>query len=192
MKKQCITLILDSIIYLLLAITSLTSAIACGPTPQKVVKEIMIKADAATVWQVLKQFEAIAQWHQDVKTSELIQKKDEEGATATYRLIKLKSGVKFEEKRRDTPELEMKLDSTMTQGDLAVSNYRSVMQVKAGPITSENAGQTIVTWTARFNNQANTLDAPAGQDNATALRAINVFYDDGLTSLKNFIENGHQ
>ena len=108
------------------------SAFACGPTPQKVVKDMVIKADAATVWQVIKQFDAIAQWHPDVRMSGLLQKLDEQGASATFRLITLKNGLKIEEKRRETADLEMKLDVQITQGDFPVSNYRGVMQVKAG------------------------------------------------------------
>ena len=78
----------------------------------------------------------------------------------------------------------MKLDYQMSQGDFPVSNYRGVMQVRAGA----TAGETIVSWTGRFNNKANTLDAPAGQDNAIAIHAINQFYDDGLAGLKKMIE----
>ena len=161
------------------------SAFACGPTPQKVVKDMVIKADAATVWQVIKQFDAIAQWHPDVRMSGLLQKLDEQGASATFRLITLKNGLKIEEKRRETADLEMKLDVQITQGDFPVSNYRGVMQVKAGV----TAGEAIVTWTGRFNNKANTLAAPAGQDNAAALSAVNAFYDNGLAGLKVFIES---
>ena len=165
---------------------SITNAFACGPTPQKVVKEITIKADAATVWQVVKQFDAIAQWHPDVQTSVQLQKLDDEGATANFRLVTLKNGLKLEEKRRDTADADMKLDYQMSQGDFPVSNYRGVMQVKPGEV----AGETIVSWTGRFNNKANTLDAPAGQDNPTAIHAIEAFYDDGLSGLKAMIEGG--
>lgn len=159
---------------------------ACGPTPQKVVKEITIKSDAATVWHVVKQFDAIAQWHPDVKTSVQLQKLDDEGATANFRLITLKNGLKLEEKHRETPDADMKLDYQMSQGDFPVSNYRGVMQVKPGAVADE----TIVTWTGRFNNKANTLAAPAGQDNPTAIHAVEAFYDDGLAGLKAMIESG--
>ena len=181
MKK--LTLIISAC--LMLSVTYSISALACGPTPQKVVKDIVIKADAATVWQLVKQFDAIAQWHPDVKMSGLLQKLDEDGASATFRLITLKNGLKIEEKRRETPDLEMKLDVQMPQGDFPVSNYRGVMQVKASAI----AGESIVTWTGRFNNKANTLAALAGQDNAAALSAVNAFYENGLAGLKVFIES---
>lgn len=160
------------------------NALACGPTPQKVVKEITIKADAKTVWAVIDKFDAIALWHPDVQTSVSVQKIDEDGNAESNRVIKLKSGVILEEKRRLTPNAQMKLDYQMTGGDFLVSNYRGVMQVKVGNAN----GETIVSWTGRFNNKANTLAAPVGQDNDAAISAISTFYDDGLAGLKAFIE----
>lgn len=157
---------------------------ACGPTPQKVVKEIIIKGDPKTVWAVIDKFDAIALWHPDVQSSTMIQKTDEDGNAESDRVIKLKSGVTLEEKRRTTPNTQMKLDYQMTGGDFLVSNYRGVMQVKEG----NSNGETIVTWTGRFNNKANTLAAPVGQDNDAAISAVSTFYEDGLEGLKNFIE----
>ena len=160
------------------------NAFACGPTPQKVVKEITIKADPKTVWAVMDKFDAIALWHPDVQSSVMIQKTDEDGNAESDRVIKLKSGLTIEEKRRTTPNTQMKLDYQMTAGDFLVSNYRGVMQVKEG----NTNGETIVTWTGRFNNKANTLAAPVEQDNDAAILAISTFYDDGLKGLKTFIE----
>ncbi len=172
------------VVFFALMFAVVFNVFACGPTPQKVVKEITIKADPASVWQVVKQFDAIAQWHPDVQSSVELQKLDDEGLTANFRLITLKSGLKLEEKRRETPDADMKLDYQMSQGDFPVSNYRGVMQVKPGTVT----GETVVSWIGRFNNKANTLDAPAGQDNPTAIHAVEAFYGDGLAGLKAMIE----
>ncbi len=180
MKK----LIPQALLCSMFVLATITNVFACGPTPQKVVKEITIKADSTTVWQVIKQFDAIAQWHPDVQTSVSLKKLDDEGESASFRLVTLKNGLKLEEKRRDTADAEMKLDYQMSQGDFPVSNYRGVMQVKPAAVT----GETIVSWTGRFNNKANILDAPAGQDNPAAIHAIEAFYDDGLAGLKTMIE----
>ena len=83
------------------------------------------------------------------------------------------------------PGGEMKLDYQMTDGDFPVSNYRGVMQVKAGATPKE----TTVTWLGRFNNQANMLDAPEGKDNAAAIAAITAFYEHGLAGLKTYAES---
>ncbi len=45
-----------------------------------------------------------------------------------------------------------------------------------------------MTWTGRFYNKANKVDAPAGEDNATAVKAIEGVYDAGLPNLKKVIE----
>ena len=74
-----------SITFILIAFT--LNTFACGPTPQKVVKEITIKADTKTVWEIIDRFDAIALWHPDVQSSVLVQKIDEEGNPATHRLI---------------------------------------------------------------------------------------------------------
>lgn len=161
------------------------NAFACGPTPQKVVKEITIKADAKSVWEIIDRFDAISQWSPDVQSSTLVKKMDDEGAPATFRTITFKNGSTLEEKRRTIANGQMKLDYQMSNGDFPVSNYRGVMQVKEGDVK----GETIVTWTGRFNNKANTLAAPPGQDNETAINAISSFYDNSLAGLKAFAEN---
>jgi mxaD protein len=43
---------------------------AHGPTPQKAVESIIIHAPVSKVWSLVKQFDAIANWHADLKKSE--------------------------------------------------------------------------------------------------------------------------
>ena len=159
-------------------------AFACGPTPQKVLKKVTINATTEQVWRILDRFDAIAEWHPDVEKSASVQKFGEDADTP-HRLITLKNGQTLEEKRRMLPTGEMKLDYQMTDGDFPVSNYRGVMQVKAGATPKE----TTVTWLGRFNNQANMLDAPEGKDNAAAIAAITAFYEHGLAGLKTYAES---
>ena len=156
---------------------------ACGPTPQKVLQKVTIKAPPEQVWRILDRFDGVAAWHPDVEKSTSVQKFGED-ADAPHRLVTLKDGRTLEEKRRVLPAGEMKLDYQMTDGDFPVSNYRGVMQVKAGATPNE----TIVTWLGRFNNQANMLDAPEGKDNATAIAAVTAFYEHGLDGLKAYAE----
>lgn len=171
----------------LLACMALTAQ-AHGPSGQKVVKEVIIKAAPEKVWQAIKQFDAIRQWHPDIAKLVLDNRVDKEtGNTLPHRAITLTSGLTLLEKLREANDEEMKLDYKLVDGaesTIAVSNYRSVMQVKAGP----SAGETSVIWTARFYNKANTMEAPAGQDNPAANAAINAFYNTGAEGLKVFIE----
>ncbi|PPD55195.1 MAG: MxaD protein, partial [Methylotenera sp.] len=85
-------------------------------------------------------------------------------------------------------DANMKVDYKMLESKestIPVSNYRTVMQVKAGATPQES----ILTITARFYNKANSMEAPPGLDNPTANKAINELYDAAMVSLKKFLEN---
>lgn len=160
-------------------------AAAHGPSPQKVVKEVVIKAEPAKLWAVLKDFGSIAQWHPAVSAVKLEERKDTESdAVLTHRILTLKDGGSIVEKLRESNDAEMKVDYKMVEGTIPVSNYRAVMQVKAGT----SAGESILTWTGRFYNKANSMEAKPGEDNPTANAAINGIYDAGIDGLKKLLE----
>lgn len=160
------------------------SAIAHGPSGQKVVKEFGVNAEPAKVWSLLKDFGAIQQWHPDVVSVKVETKADvDSGKTLLHRLVTLKDGTAFLEKLREVSDAEMKLDYKMVDGPestIAVSNYRTVAYVKQGASPKES----IVTLTARFYNKANTMEAPPGADNPAANKAINELYDAAAKGLK--------
>ncbi len=161
------------------------SAHAHGPSPQKVVKEVVIKAEPAKVWAALKDFGGIHKWHPALADTRLEQRKDTESdATLTHRILTLKDGGSIVEKLREANDADMKLDYKMVEGTIPVSNYRAVMQVKAGP----GAGESTLTWTGRFYNKANSMEAKPGEDNPTANAVINAIYDAGLAGFKKMLE----
>ncbi|NOT14279.1 MAG: SRPBCC family protein [Methylotenera sp.] len=162
-------------------------AIACGPSPQKVSKEITIHAEPATVWAMVRDFGAMQKWHPDVLVSKLENKPDTEGKAANFRTLTLKNGGSITEKQRETQAEEMKLGVVMIEGDIAVSSYSDAISVKP----SQVAGETVVTWVGRFNNKANAMQAPAGQDNAAAIAAVSAHYGAGLQGLKQVLEMAH-
>lgn len=163
------------------------TALAHGPSGQKVEKKFDVKAEPAKVWALVKDFGAIGKWHPDVTHVKLEDRKDEEGKTLPHRLVTLKNGTTFLEKLREANDADMKMDYKMVDGKdstIAVSNYRTVLQVKP----AEMAGQTTVTLTARFYNKANTMEAPPGADNPAANKAINELYDAAAIGLKSALE----
>ncbi|PKO46500.1 MAG: SRPBCC family protein [Betaproteobacteria bacterium HGW-Betaproteobacteria-22] len=176
----------------MLAVVCLTpvAAQAHGPSGQKVVKEFEVKAEPEKVWALLKDFGAIDKWHPDVTNVKLEDRKDTESdKTLPHRLVTLKNGATLLEKLREANDTDMKLDYKLVDGKestIAVSNYRTVAQVKAG----KAAGQSTVTLTARFYNKANTMEAPAGADNPAANKAINELYDAAAIGLKKALETG--
>jgi len=163
------------------------TANAHGPSGQKVEKKVEINADTAKVWALAKDFAAIGKWHPDVTNVKMEEKKDADtGQLLPHRLVTLKNGTTFLEKLRETNDAEMKLDYKMIDGSdstIAVSNYRTVLQVKPA-----GDGKTIVTLTARFYNKANTMEAPPGADNPAANKAINALYDAAAIGLKRALE----
>lgn len=173
-----------SLILFTLVLASLSSAHACGPTPQKVSKEITIHAPPDKVWAVVNDFGGVAKWNTQIANVRTKEAVDETGKPTQYREIILKDGGIILDKLHETPAAEMKQDVRIENTTLPISQYRGVMTVKQG----ENPDDSVVIWTGRFNNQANLMDPPAGQDNATAIAAISKFYDAGLEGLKKVIE----
>jgi mxaD protein len=162
-------------------------ASACGPSPQKVTKEIVIKAPPEKVWAMMSDFSAMQKWHPDVMSSVLETKADPDGKPVNYRKLTLKNGGTIVEKQREMQEGEMKLGAVIEQGEIAVSNYSDAITVKP----SLAAGESVVTWVGRFNNKANLMQAPVGQDNAAAITAVESWYDNGLQGLKESVEKSH-
>jgi hypothetical protein len=172
---------------LIVAISSPLCSSACGPSPQKVTKEITIHAEPATVWAMVNDFGAMQKWHPDVLASKLENKPDSEGKVTNFRTLTLKNGGSITEKQRETQVGEMKLGVVMIAGDIAVSSYSDALSVKPSLVT----GESVVTWVGRFNNKANAMQATAGQDNAAAIAAVAARYDAGLQGLKQVLEMAH-
>ena len=98
-----------------MAILPLTAS-AHGPSPQKVEKEIVIKADPAKVWAFVKDFGNIQKWHPAVASTKLETKKDENGDDQTYRTLTLKGGGTIYEKLRGSDDKDMQLKYEIVSG----------------------------------------------------------------------------
>lgn len=156
------------------------SAAAHGPSPQKVEKSVTIKAEPAKVWALVKDFGNMQAWHPAVASTKL-EKKGED----TFRLLTLKGGGTIYEKLRSADDGDMKLKYEIVEGVLPVADYNSFITVKAGP----GAGESTVTWVGRFYRVYKlNPPIPPGQDDASALNAVNGVYDAGLANLKKVAE----
>lgn len=173
-----------SAIFATVFLLPLSAGAANAPSQQKVIREVVIKAEPAKVWAMVKDFGGLHKWHPAAETTALEMKKDEAGTEVQHRLITLKGGGTILEKLVGNTDAEMKLEYRIVESVLPVSGYRSIMQVKAGP----DAGESTVTWTGRFYNKANKVDAPKGEDNETAVKAVEGVYDAGLPALKKLLE----
>jgi mxaD protein len=170
---------------IILALGVPLSAMACGPSPQKVVEKIIIHDTPEHVWAVVGDFAKMGQWHPSVVASGVKSTLNADGSKTDYRTLTLKNGGQLIERIRPTKQGVMKLGVVIEKGDMAVSNYSDALTVKVGNTPNES----IVTWTGRFNNKANLMVAPAGQDDATAIAVVKGFYQVGLSQLKKVFEN---
>jgi carbon monoxide dehydrogenase subunit G len=157
------------------------SAMAHGPSPQKVEKTVTIKAPPAKVWALVKDFGNMQAWHPAIASDKLEKKGDE-----TFRTLTLKSGGEIYEKLRSADDKDMKLKYEIVSGVAPVADYNSFMTVTAGP----GAGESTVTWVGRFYRTYKlNPPIPAGQDDETAVKFVTGVYDDGLAGLKKAAEN---
>lgn len=164
---------------LALAVLPLT-AFAHGPSPQKVDKSIVIKAEPAKVWAIVKDFGGIHKWHPGVASTKVEKKGND-----TFRLLTLKSGGTVYNKLRSADDADMKMRYEIVEGSLPVADYNAFMTVKPGP----NAGETTVNWVGRFYRVYKlNPPIPEGQDDASALNAVTGMYDAGLEGLKKLAE----
>lgn len=171
----------------LLALATLSfNAAAHGPSPQKVEKTVVIKAEPAKVWALVKDFGNMQKWHPAIESVKTEQKNDDTGTPATFRTLKLKGGGEIIEKLRSADDKDMKLKYEITGGVAPVADYNSVMTVTAGP----GAGESTVTWVGRFYRTYKlNPPIPEGQDDATALKFVTGVFDSGLANLKKVLEN---
>jgi hypothetical protein len=165
---------------LALAILPLT-AFAHGPSPQKVDKSIVIKAEPAKVWAIVKDFGGIHKWHPAVASTKVEKKGND-----TFRTLTLKSGGTVYNKLRGADDESMKIRYEIVEGALPVADYNAFMTVKPGP----NPGETTVNWVGRFYRVYKlNPPIPEGQDDASALNAVTGMYDAGLEGLKKLAES---
>lgn len=166
-----------------------SNSFACGPAPQKVVESIEVSAPAELVIEIFRHPEIMTQWHPMIEAvhqpSTLPLTTEVSDPASAHREIVFRNGWVLQEALRAPYKPEVIEDAWMEAGSFPVSQYRGVLQVKP----ADHPGKVLLVWTARFNNRANTLEAPPGQDNAAAIAAVTDFYHQGLVGIKQYIES---
>jgi len=157
------------------------SVFAHGPSPQKVEKSITINASPDKVWAIVKDFGSFQKW-EPLVTDIKLEKKGED----TLRTLTLKSGGKMIERLKGIDEEAMKLKYEIVEGSVPVADYNSFIVVTKG----SNPNESNVTWVGRFYRVYKlNPPIPAGQDDESALKAVNEIYDAGLPALKKLAES---
>lgn len=156
---------------------------AHGPTPQKAKESITINAPVDKVWEVVKQFDKISEWHSDIKTSSG-DGKLESGGTRT---LTFQNGEELSDELDAFSEQDHEYSYRMKKDNvkaLPVSSYSISVQVGSG----ENSSDSIVTLKSRFY-RGDTGNTPSDQlSDEAAVAAMNAYFKNGLNSLKQKLE----
>ena len=154
---------------------------AANPKTLKVVEKIEIKAPAKVVWAEAGDFGDLGKWHPAVKTTEILEGKDNH--KGAVRLLTLQDGGTIKERLRSYSTARMTYKYQIIEGVLPVSDYISTLSVKAG-----KGGVTTVIWSSTFKRKDTSANPAAGQDDATAVKTITGVYKAGLENLKKISE----
>ncbi len=153
---------------------------AHGPTPKKADKSIVINASIDKVWDVIKNFDKISDWHPDVLSSA----GDGKNKSGSERSITLKSGVLEEglDYYSGTDyEYNYRLKTENTDV-FPVSSYTTAIQLIA------EGDKTKVKWKSRFYRGDTGNTPPKRLNDESAVKAMNNFILNGLEGLKAELE----
>jgi len=155
------------------------AAHAHGPTPQKVEESVEIAAPPAKVWDIIKDFDKIADWNPALSKSE---GKGGNGSGAT-RTITFKAGGELEE-GLDYYGGDKEMSYLYRLGKekvdvFPVSSYTAEITVKPGA----NGGSQ-VTWLGRFYRADTGNEPPPDKNDAAATKAMKDYITTGLRGLK--------
>ncbi|MGY0193722.1 SRPBCC family protein [Leptothrix sp. BB-4] len=170
---------LAAIAGLLVAATSLGAA-AHGPTRQKVTEKIEIDAPPAKVWGLIRNFDALKDWHPAVASSPA----DKGNEVGSVRTLTLKGGGGLIETLEHHDDAQMRYAYRAKDGGaLPVTNYTSQIQV-----SDAGGGKSGVEWRGAFYRGYPNNDPPPDQNDEAAVAAITGVYQAGLKQLKSLAE----
>ena len=167
-------------IAVILASVVSVSAFAAAPA-LKVTKSIEINAPASKVWDKVKDFDSLNNWHPGIAKDEIVEGKNNK--VGAVRLLTLQDGGKIKEQLINFNGAGRSYKYKILEGVLPVSSYSSTVTVK-----SSGKNKSIVTWSGNFKRK-NTGDTPADNENdKTATDTISGVYQGGLDNLKKISE----
>ncbi|MDP3875592.1 MAG: SRPBCC family protein [Methylobacter sp.] len=159
------------------------ASLAHGPTPQKAKESITINASVDAVWNAVKQFDAIADWHPDVKASS----GDGVNASDGTRTLTLQNDGQLVESLDYYSDKDHEYNYRLKTENITIfpaSSYTINLQVTAG----DDAGTSVVTLKSRFYRGDTGNTPPEKLNDEAAVKAMNAFFNNGLAGLKQKLE----
>jgi mxaD protein len=171
--------------FLFALVAGIPMAAAHGPTPQKIEEKITIAAPPDTVWNMVKDFGALAKWHPLVAEV----KGTPSNAPGAEREVWLKQGGAISDSLDEYNAAEHSYSYRLSKENVdafPVSFYSATLSVKP----SADGKGSEVDWSGRFYRADTGNFPPEGKDDAAAVAAMTTFFKRGLLDLKSQIEAG--
>jgi len=159
---------------------ALTLAVAARADKQLIAQQsIEIKASPQAVWDLVKNFDALAKWHPSFQSDTI--KSGRNNTKGEVRTLSLTSGESFDEQLLKFDDSKMFFRYRIV-GDspLPITHYVSTLGVKKG-----KGATTKVIWQGKFDNKPDS-----GKSDDEVVEMINQVYKTGLENLKQLIESG--
>jgi hypothetical protein len=166
------------VFFLFFAVWFTGSAVAHGPTPQKVDESVTIEASADKVWHVVSEFDDIANWHPDVKAVDMVDD--------TTRQLTLDNDQQFTESLDDRDDANKLISYRLLSENfdaIPVSFYTITLQAE-----SVSDAETKLTWSGRFYRADTGNFPPENLNDEAAVKAMTEFAQAGLQGIKDAAE----
>ncbi len=160
------------------------AVVAHGPSRQKIIKEITVKASADRVWNSISDFCSIAQWHPAVVECSG-SGGNIPGATRILTIGEIGGPQIHEElQKHDADKMTYKYKITKTDNSVVpVTTYSAFLSV------SDNGdGSSNVTWRGGFYRAHQNNNPPAELNDEAAVAAVSNVYESGLEGIRQLIE----
>lgn len=158
-------------------------AYAHGPTPQKAKESIVIHAPVAKVWAEVKQFDAIANWHPDLKKSE----GDGSNQSGGKRTLTFQNDQSIVEELDYYNEQEHEYSYRLkTENPQAFPTSSHTVELKVSD--GDGEGSSTVTLKSRFYRGDTGNTPPENLNDEAAVKAMTQFFKNGLAGLKQKVE----
>jgi mxaD protein len=168
---------------LLPAVLLFSTAFAHGPTPQKGLESITINTTVEKTWDAVKRFDAIADWHPDVKESS----GDGRHESGGIRTLTLHNGGQLVEELDYYSDKDHEYSYRLKKENVEAfptSSYSMEIQVKPG----DAEGTALVTMKSRFYRGDTGNTPPEKLNDEAAVKAVTAFLKNGLDGLKAKLE----
>lgn len=173
------------------------SAWAHGPVRQKVEEKVTINAPAEKVWEAIKEFCSIKQWHPKVSDCTL-EGSSKKGAKSKLTLAnggwiveelknyddqKMMYSYKFNIDDMSTAKTIVHASQEVKVPVLPVANFSGSIEVKK---KADNTAEVI--WKGAFYRAYMNNNPPPEMNEEAAIQAVTDFYRSGLDNLKQLVE----